>query len=211
MLYAAWPVSPFTFLIFFAWIPLLWLEAKVKSRKKFFGLTYITMFIWNVATTWWIWNASAPGAVSAFLANSFLMCFPWLGFKIAKEWMGERIGYLTLIAFWMCFEYIHLQDWGLSWPWLTLGNAFATHPEWVQWYEFTGTSGGSLWILLVNVFLFLHLKNNFNRTEGKSYRNLITGIAILFIPFGISWINNSLQLQKKREQCIKHCGCSAKH
>ncbi len=197
LLYAAWPVSPFTFLIFFAWIPLLWLEAKVKSRKKFFGLTYITMFIWNVATTWWIWNASAPGAVSAFLANSFLMCFPWLGFKIAKEWMGERIGYLTLIAFWMCFEYIHLQDWGLSWPWLTLGNAFATHPEWVQWYEFTGTSGGSLWILLVNVFLFLHLKNNFNRTEGKSYRNLITGIAILFIPFGISWINNSLQLQKK--------------
>lgn len=197
LLYAAWPVSPFTFLIFFAWIPLLWLEAKVKSRKKFFGLTYITMFIWNVATTWWIWNASAPGAISAFLANSFLMCFPWLGFKIAKEWMGERIGYLTLIAFWMCFEYIHLQDWGLSWPWLTLGNAFATHPEWVQWYEFTGTSGGSLWILLVNVFLFLHLKNNFNRTEGKSYRNLITGIAILFIPFGISWINNSLQLQKK--------------
>ena len=57
-------------LIFFAWIPLLWLEERVSSRKKFFGLTYITMFIWNVATTWWIWNASAPGTVSAFLANS---------------------------------------------------------------------------------------------------------------------------------------------
>ncbi|MEI2738621.1 MAG: apolipoprotein N-acyltransferase [Chitinophagaceae bacterium] len=197
LLYAAWPVSPFTFLIFFAWLPLLWLESKVKSRKKFFGLTYITMFIWNVATTWWIWNASAPGAVSAFLANSFLMCFPWLGFKIAKKWLGEPIGYMALVAFWMCFEYIHLQDWGLSWPWLTLGNAFATHPEWVQWYEYTGTSGGSLWILLVNIFLFLHLKNNFNRTEGKSYKHLLIGVVILFIPFGLSWINNSLQLQKK--------------
>ena len=197
LLYAAWPVSPFTFLIFFAWLPLLWLESKVKSRKKFFGLTYITMFIWNVATTWWIWNASAPGVVSAFLANSFLMCFPWLGFKIAKKWLGEPIGYMALVAFWMCFEYIHLQDWGLSWPWLTLGNAFATHPEWVQWYEYTGTSGGSLWILLVNIFLFLHLKNNFNRTEGKSYKHLLIGVVILFIPFGLSWINNSLQLQKK--------------
>ena len=29
---------------------------------------------------------------------------------------------------------------------LTLGNAFAGHPEWVQWYEYTGTSGGTLWI-----------------------------------------------------------------
>ncbi len=121
------------------------------------------MFIWNVATTWWIWNASPPGAVAAFLANSLLMCFPWLGYKIAKKWLGEKAGYISLIAFWMCFEYIHLQDWGLSWPWLTLGNAFATHPEWVQWYQYTGTSGGTFWILLINIFLFLHLKNNFNR------------------------------------------------
>ena len=76
LLWAAWPASPLTLLIFFAWLPLLWLESKVESRKKFFGLTYITMFVWNVSTTWWIWNASAPGAISAFLANSLLMCLP---------------------------------------------------------------------------------------------------------------------------------------
>ena len=133
LLYAAWPVSPFTLLIFVAWVPLLWLESKVKSRMKFFGLTYIAMFIWNVATTWWIWNASAPGALAAFFANSFIMCLPWLGYKVSKKWLGDKAGYLALVAFWMCFEYIHLQDWGLSWPWLTLGNAFATHPDWVQW------------------------------------------------------------------------------
>ncbi len=155
------------------------------------------MFIWNVATTWWIWNASPPGAVGAFLANSLIMCLPWLGFKIAKKWLGERVGYVTLIAFWMCFEYIHLQDWGLSWPWLTLGNSFASHPEWVQWYEYTGTSGGSLWILLVNVFLFLHLKNNFKRSAEKSYKYLVTGVIILFIPFALSWLHSSLQLYKK--------------
>lgn len=167
LLFAAWPVSPLTMLIFFAWIPLLWLEERVSSRKKFFGLTYITMFIWNVATTWWIWNASAPGAISAFLANSLLMCFPWLGYKIVKGEMGERWGYLSLIAFWMCFEYIHLQDWGLSWPWLTLGNAFATKTEWVQWYEYTGTSGGTLWVLIVNILLFLHLKKNMLGKQNK--------------------------------------------
>jgi len=191
LLWAAWPVSPLTFLIFVAWVPLLWLESKVESRKKFFLLTYVTMFIWNVATTWWIWNASPPGGVAAFLANSLLMCLPWLGFKIAKKWLGEKIGYISLIAFWMCFEYIHLQDWGLSWPWLTLGNSFATHPEWVQWYEYTGTSGGTLWILLVNIFLFLHIKNNFYKTSSKTYKNLLAGILLLVLPISFSLFGNT--------------------
>lgn len=188
LLWAAWPVSPLNFLLFVAWIPLLWLEATVSSRRKFFGYTYITMFVWNVLTTWWIWNASAPGAVAAFLANSLLMCFPWLGFRIAKKWLGEKTGYLALIAFWMCFEYIHLQDWGLSWPWLTLGNGFATHPEWVQWYSYTGVSGGSLWILVVNLLLFHYFRDNLNRSGGRSYRYLGMAVAALFLPILISFM-----------------------
>ncbi|MES1214065.1 MAG: apolipoprotein N-acyltransferase [Bacteroidota bacterium] len=186
LLWASWPVSPFTFLIFTAWVPLLWLESKVKSRRKFFGYTYITMFTWNVATTWWVWNASEPGATAAFLANSLLMCFPWLGFKIAKKWLGEKTGYVALIVFWISFEYIHLHDWGLSWPWLTLGNVFATHTEWIQWYKYTGTSGGSLWIMIINVLLFLHLKNNFNREADKTYKNLLAAILLMVIPVTIS-------------------------
>ncbi len=199
MLWLAWPPSSLTFLIFIAWVPLLWLESRVKSRKKFVGLSYLVMFIWNFATTWWIWNASPPGAIAAFFANSLLMCLPWLGFKIVKKRLGEKIGYIALIAFWMCFEYIHLQDWGLSWPWLTLGNAFATHPQWVQWYEFTGTSGGTLWIMLVNILLFLHVKNNFNREEGKTYKNLIAAVLILVIPVGSSMlvkVHTEIQVEK---------------
>jgi apolipoprotein N-acyltransferase len=187
LLYAAWPASPLTLLIFVAWLPLLWLESIVESRKKFFWLTYVTMFTWNIATTWWIWNASPPGGAAAFLANSLLMCFPWLGFKIIKKKWGERMGYVSLVAFWMCFEFIHLQDWGLSWPWLTLGNAFATRPEWVQWYEYTGSSGGTLWILLINILLFLHLKKNQDRTTAKTYRNLLSVVVLLIIPILFSF------------------------
>jgi apolipoprotein N-acyltransferase len=106
-----------------------------KSRKKFLVSLMLLCSSGMLPTTWWIWNASAPGALAAFFANSLIMCLPWLGFRIVKKRLGEKIGYISLIAFWMCFEYIHLQDWGLSWPWLTLGNAFATHPQWVQWYE----------------------------------------------------------------------------
>lgn len=190
LLWAAWPASPLTLLIFLAWLPLLWLESKVESRKKFFGLTYITMFVWNVSTTWWIWNASAPGAVSAFLANSLLMCLPWLGFKIAKKWLGKIPGYISLISFWMCFEFIHLQDWGLSWPWLTLGNAFAMNPEWVQWYEFTGTSGGTLWVLLSNILIFHFFKEYQHHGRSKKYFVLmVSWLLLLIIP---AWAYNTL-------------------
>ena len=145
-------MSPLTFLIFLGFIPLLWLERQ--GNKRFFGWVYISMVIWNVAATWWVWNAS-PAAVGAWLANSLLMCLPWLGFRAVRRRMGDRIGYSAFIVFWLSFEYLHLQNWGLSWPWLTLGNVFATRPGLVQWYEYTGTSGGGLWILVVNVLLFL--------------------------------------------------------
>jgi apolipoprotein N-acyltransferase len=183
LLFAAWPVSPFTFLIFIAWAPLLWLETKVPSRKKFFALTYLVMFAWNISTTWWIWNASPPGATAAFLANSLLMCFPWLGYRIAKKRLGQSWGYVSLIAFWMCFEYIHLQDWGLSWPWLTLGNAFATHTEWIQWYEYTGTSGGTLWILLSNMLIFsLFTEYQSNGRSRNYFAKLFSWLLLLVVP-----------------------------
>ncbi len=187
LLFAAWPVSPLTLLIFIAWIPLLWLESRVSSRKKFFGLVYLTMFIWNIGATWWIWNASVPGALAAFFANSFIMCLPWLGFTIAKKRLGEFRGYLSLVAFWMCFEFIHLTDWGLSWPWLTLGNAFAMHPNWIQWYQYTGASGGTLWILIINILLYLHVKKNFTRNTEKTYKNLLGAIVLLVLPVAFSW------------------------
>lgn len=153
LLFAAWPVSPLTFLIFFAFVPLLWLERQATSQKKFFGWTYLTLLIWNGSTTWWVLNSTVPGGVSAILANSLLMCLPWIGYYNVKRKRGEKTGYVALILFWMTFEYIHL-NWELSWPWLTLGNVFASHPGWVQWYEVTGTSGGSLWILLINILVF---------------------------------------------------------
>ena len=55
-------------------------------------------------------------------------------------------------------EYFHL-NWQFSWPWLTLGNVFSTVTEFVQWYEYTGVLGGTLWILSINILIFLYIKN----------------------------------------------------
>ena len=188
LLWISWPVSPLTFLIFIALVPLLWVEEKAPDWKSLFGLTYLHMLSWNILTTWWIWNASPSGAMSAFLANSLVMCLPWLLFYFTKKKFGRWIGYGSLVIYWLAFEYIH-HNWELSWPWLTFGNAFATHPEWVQWYEYTGTTGGSLWILLANITAFVLF--SFYRAGGrtKNYKITLVGlIALLTIPILISRI-----------------------
>lgn len=178
----AWPDAGFTPLILIAWVPLLFIADQEKNTIKFFLFSLLAMLIWNTGTTWWIWNSTAPGAVGAIIANSFLMGIPLWGFHRFKSLYGNKTGYVSFIVFWLTFEYIHL-NWQLSWPWLTLGNVFATHPSWIQWYEFTGVSGGSLWVLASNLLIFLVVKYWKSRSKIS-----LVGIAffVLFFPVVIS-------------------------
>ncbi len=179
LLYAAWPMSPLTFLVFTAFVPLLWLEQQGVGRKKFFAFVYLTLLVWNVATTWWVCYSTLIGGISAILANALLMSVPWLGFYNVKKRMGAIFGYTALILFWLTFEYIHL-NWELSWPWLTLGNVFATSPGWIQWYSFTGASGGSLWILVVNVLLFQWLWMRIQKADTNPRLASLIALILVF-------------------------------
>ncbi|CAL1516616.1 apolipoprotein N-acyltransferase [Chitinophaga sp. MM2321] len=154
VLWLAWPTMPFTPLIFVGFIPLLYLTEKVHHRLKYFGLIFFSLLLWNVATTWWVGNTTLPA--SGVFANSFnalLMSIPWLAYKNTRRKLPEIVSYFSLIVYWLTFEYIH-QTWEFSWPWLVLGNAFALRPGWIQWYEITGASGGTLWVLLGNITIY---------------------------------------------------------
>ena len=74
-----------------------------------------------------------------------------------KKAHGVKKGLMGFVAYFIAFEYLHL-DWDLTWPWLTLGNVFAKNIDWVQWYEYTGVFGGSLWILVLNALFFSWIK-----------------------------------------------------
>jgi apolipoprotein N-acyltransferase len=201
LLWTSWPPLAFSFLIFVAWVPLLIIENDCSSWKKFAGYSFLSILVWNILTTWWIWNSSEVGAVAAVLFNSFLMSIPFLLMHFTRKKFGRLLGYTSLIIYWMGFEYLH-HTWELSWPWLTMGNSFALHPEWIQWYEYTGTSGGSLWILLTNI-LYFNIRIDF-KENGRSagyFKKLILWFALLIMPIIISkWISTgeskSVDLQK---------------
>ncbi|WP_241738088.1 apolipoprotein N-acyltransferase [Hymenobacter polaris] len=159
LLWAAWPVHepPLTLLLFVGWVPYLRLEQVLTRqgarRGRVFANTYLFLFLWNAFTTWWVSYSTLGGGIAAVVLNAALMCLPLMAFRRTKERFGPRVGYLSLPVYWIAFEQLHLH-WDLSWPWLTLGNGFANAPEWVQWYEYTGFLGGSVWVLAVNLLIF---------------------------------------------------------
>lgn len=148
---------------FFGFVPLLFLEdwlsasGQPRSRLKIWGYSYLTFLVWNLLVTWWVVYASLGGALLAFIANSLLMSWVFLIFSIVKKRIGKPWAVWLLIPFWLAYEYGHTL-WDLSWTWMSLGNLFAFNHNWVQWYEFTGASGGALWILAVNILVFRMLK-----------------------------------------------------
>ena len=181
--------EPFTFLIFFAWVPLLIIEDKISNsitykRKKLSltGLSYFAFFIWNICVTWWIYYASLEGAAMAIICNAILMCMVFMIWHNLKRRLNKAWAIWLLIPLWLGFEYGHTL-WDLTWTWLTLGNVFANTHNWVQWYEFTGTSGGSLWILIVNILLFNIIKSNV-----YSLKKLIKPLAAISVPLVLSYI-----------------------
>ena len=186
LLWAAWPTSPLTFLIFFAWIPILWIEENTVSYKKLLLLSYIHMLVWNLLTTWWVYHASLPGALMAILLNSLIMCLPFLCMHAVRNFFGRRAARLALVAFWISFEYVH-HNWELSWPWLTLGNVFAMQPHWIQWYEATGTTGGSLWVLTANLLAY-ELLRHFSKRKPvkKDVRLRVLFLLVIFVPLIVS-------------------------
>lgn len=75
----------------------------------------------------------------------------------------------------------------LTWPWLNLGNALSGDIKLIQWYEYTGTLGGSLWILILNITFFKAVKLYFKYKNIKALTsNIFIFILFLIIPVLIS-------------------------
>ncbi|MBS1634961.1 MAG: apolipoprotein N-acyltransferase [Bacteroidetes bacterium] len=202
LLSLAW-FSPFTGFIFIALVPLLIIEDRfasspeMKRRKlKLTGLSYLVFFIWNLCVTWWVYFASLGGACLAIIVNALLMCGVFMIFHNIRLRINKPWTIWLLIPVWLAWEFGHTL-WDLSWTWLTLGNVFAFQHNWVQWYEYTGVSGGSLWVLTVNILLFRLIKNETLRLTKISLPLAVVALPII-LSYGIKGLADiNITLPKK--------------
>ncbi len=176
-------------MLFFAFIPLLFIEDSFSRKEKkgsfsFLCYSYLAFFLWNAITTWWIYYSTLFGMIGAVVINSLFMTTVFYFFHLTRNKLGNRQGYASLIVYWIAWEWWHMQ-WELSWPWLTLGNGFANYYKWIQWYEYTGVFGGSLWVLVINLLIYKLIKTN--NSPLRLFK--ITSIGfLLLIPLLVSFL-----------------------
>lgn len=142
-------------LALFGLIPLLAMErvASMLEKKRIWIYHYSAFVLWNAITTFWVCNATVGGGLFAIFANAFQMSLVFGLFRLSKKKFKGALPYIFLMVTWIAWERFYF-DAEISWPWLVLGNSFARTTWAIQWYEFTGALGGSLWIWLCNLSLF---------------------------------------------------------
>jgi len=202
LLSVSWPTYGVPFFIFFALVPLMMMEHGVSKfsdykRKSWvvFGLSYLCFVIWNVVTTGWLYGSKNPDGSHSLMAvlfpvlvNSLLYSLVFQCYHWYKNAQGTYWGLGFLIAIWMSFEKFHL-GWELTWPWLNLGNVFSDYPKLIQWYDTLGATGGSFWILLVNVLIFYTVRTwEAGRKRKDLIKNSAIIVALIALPMIISVI-----------------------
>ena len=195
LLSISWPTYGIPFFIFFALVPLLMMEhdiskfSGIKNKGSLiFGLSYLCFLIWNIVTTGWLYGSKNPDGTHSLFAvavpvilNSLFYSFIFQLYHWYKNAQGTYWGLTFFVAIWMCFEKFHLS-WELTWPWLNLGNVFANYPKIIQWYDTLGATGGSFWILLINVYAFYTLRI---WEAGRKRKSLTINSSVLVIGIAV--------------------------
>lgn len=189
MLSLPWMLQSLNWVILFAFVPLLIADNIQLQQKKSvnfifpFWLGLVAFLIWNILSTWWIAYVSLSAMLFITSLNALLMSSVWwLRNKVHRR-LGSTSGYFSLLVFWLAFEFLNHHGM-LPWPWLTLGNGFANTVKIIQWYEFTGVLGGSIWILLSNILIFIAIKSLSDQPLRKFIKSV--GLALFVIAFPIA-------------------------
>ncbi len=142
------------------------------KRGPWFVLIHLLLYLsaWHFASL--LWMLGIDKGLYGIICNLILYLIP-----ISIYILLRRKGILSILGFiplFLLFEWaINVSN--FSYPWLTIGNVLSNQTYLVQWYEWSGVLGGSLWLLLLSY-----------ASIGKLVRPLTSFIIVLCVPIGIS-------------------------
>ena len=181
-------VSGFTTLL--GLVPLLMISnnysGSVRDTLKVCGWASLTFVLWHLSTIWWVWNAAAIGTIAGTIIGSWWMLLPFTLYHIVSKRMPQGIAYTLLVAAWIACEQIYINAPALSFPWLTLGGSFAFDTWAVQWYEYTGVLGGSLWVWSINILIFEALKSRSVARWCAVAFGVVAPLTLSLVLYGIN-------------------------
>jgi apolipoprotein N-acyltransferase len=177
-------------LLLISFVPLLLVEEDLGKEDghllSVLSFSFIFFFTWNAVVTWWLARIHFSGGMSVIILNASFMSLVFVLYAAIKKNTGG--GAVIFLILWTGFEFLHHRG-DLSWPWLSLGNGLAVNTGIVQWYEYTGMAGGTLWVLSVNAILFAGIRHYLQcrRVHGNiypcllRYRPVLAGTILLLL------------------------------
>jgi apolipoprotein N-acyltransferase len=166
------PTAPFAWIGF---VPLLLeLENHLTNFKRFAWSAFLVMVIFNAISACWVLVATIPGALILWFPHAFINTIPFLILYPIQRRIGWTTSLYLLPLLWTVWEWLHIQS-EFSFPWLLMGNTQSTIPLMIQYAEFTGVWGITLWVMSVNICVYFFVKGY----KAKIKKQLIAVSVIL--------------------------------
>ncbi len=182
----AYPPLPLGFLVWFGFIPLIHILLTARPGAAF-KLGYLAGSTANLVSLYWIgFNSGASWIIvfASMVGAILYLAFYWAVFAWALALINRhlKIGLLCWPLLWVAMEY--LRSFGaMGFPWINLAVTQAGYLPLVQMAEITGSYGIAFWIILLNVMLYLAVRNPVNR---RSYL-LFSGVLLITVHLTGAW------------------------
>jgi len=185
LMFLGWPTIGFFPLLFVGLVPLFFALEKLEQsygKWKFpllLILVFVAHFVWIGVSLRWVYVTSPKTYYIAITLESLSIALAILPHFFIKQQLGDRMKWVFFVIAWMAVEYFN-QHWMMGTPYFVLGSGFGMYPQLIQMYEFIGIEGGTLFLLIANVFLFLVIKDGLQKKVNRKH---IIGVFVGLSPF----------------------------
>ena len=142
------------------------------------GWGALTFLLWSAATIWWVWIATPIGPITAGIVGTFYNLCALMTYHYVSKRAHRALAYTLFVTIWLATEWAYNSADVMTFPWLLLGHGFSGDVWAVQWYEYTGIFGGTLWVLVSNIAIFEILRT---RTTAAKVRAAFVVIAPIVV------------------------------
>jgi apolipoprotein N-acyltransferase len=188
MLGFSFPPFDLGILACFGLVPLLVVLQGVRSTKRALWYVYVAMLVFHAISINWTGgfvHANDPYMMIAgsltILVHPLFYFIPMGIFLLIRRQFKEHLALIILPILWVGYEFSHsLTEW--SFPWLTLGNSQTYDLSRIQFIEYTGVWGLSLWVLVINILAYhLCLRLRYGMAGIRSLATQLLGFSILLV------------------------------
>jgi apolipoprotein N-acyltransferase len=186
--WCAWNIPQFSLILFVALVPLFFFFEKMQqtrlSRWYIYLLSvFIFKFLWVAGQVYWLKEVTYDTFLASIVTHSLIFSIVQLPAIISFSKTKSQNSFVLFILGWVLYEYL-MQNFSLLSPFYILGSALGDYPIVIQNYSVIGIEGGTLWVLLVNYFLF-RLVSGFKQ-KNQLKKRVVSLVLVVFAPFLLS-------------------------